>query len=121
MRKRIRPNTTSFCIGGGQWLDVTQLALVEVTSEDPAYPIESALMPGLSSGWRAADGGQQTIRLLFDKPLRISRILLEFEEKEQPRAQEFLLGWRQSNATEDREIVRQQYNFSPEGAQQEIE
>jgi hypothetical protein len=28
------------------WLDIEQLAQVEITSEDPAFPIESALIPG---------------------------------------------------------------------------
>ncbi len=37
-----------------EWLDLEQVAQVEVTSEDVAYPIEAALVPGEESGWRAA-------------------------------------------------------------------
>ena len=29
-----------------EWLDLEQLAQVEVTSEDIAHPVESALVPG---------------------------------------------------------------------------
>ncbi len=51
------------------WLDLELLAQVEFTSEDVDYPIESALIPGTGPGWRAAQPGEQTIRLLFDEPL----------------------------------------------------
>ena len=37
------------------WLNVEGLAEVEITSEDAAHPIESALLPGQASGWRAAE------------------------------------------------------------------
>jgi hypothetical protein len=36
------------------WLDLERLALVEVSSEDVGYPIESALIQGMGLGWRAA-------------------------------------------------------------------
>jgi hypothetical protein len=42
------------------WLDLDRVASVEVTSEQPGYPIESALM-GDSRGWRAADPGTQIV------------------------------------------------------------
>ena len=35
------------------------LAEVEITSEDAAHPIESALLPGRASGWRAAGPGNR--------------------------------------------------------------
>ena len=47
-----------------QWLDVEKLAQVEVTSEDSEHPVD-ALVPGGESGWRAAQPGEQTIRLIF--------------------------------------------------------
>jgi len=49
---------------------------------------------------------------LFDKPQRLRRIWLVFEETETQRTQEFVLRW--SDARHSfREIVRQQWNFSP--------
>jgi len=36
------------------WLDVESLAQGEITSEDPACPIEAALIPGTPPGWRAS-------------------------------------------------------------------
>ena len=37
------------------WLNVEGLAEVEITSEDATHPIESALLPGRGSGWRAEE------------------------------------------------------------------
>jgi hypothetical protein len=103
------------------WLDLERLAQVEVTSEDVDHPVESAMIPGTGSGWRAAQPGEQTIRLLFDKPLRLKLIRLVFQEDEQERTQEFVLLWSPDGGQSYREIVRQQYNFSPPQAAREIE
>jgi hypothetical protein len=101
------------------WLDLERLAQVELTSEDAAYPIEAALAPG-GSGWRAAEPGEQTIRVLFDELQTVRRIRLTFEEGQQPRTQEFVLRW-SPDGQSYREILRQQYNFSPPGAPVERE
>ena len=103
------------------WLDLKRLAQVEITSEDADYPIESALIRSTGSGWRAAQPGEQTIRLLFDEPLRLKRIHLLFQEDEQGRTQEFVLRWSSDGGQSYREIVRQQYNFSPPDAGREAE
>ncbi len=95
------------------WIDLERLAQVEVTSEDAGYSIESALIPGMVTGWRAAQPGEQTIRLLFDEPLRLRRIHLAFPKSEQERTQEFVLRWSPDGGQSYREILRQQYNFSP--------
>jgi hypothetical protein len=103
------------------WLDLNRLAQVELTSEDAAHPIEAALIPGFESGWRAAQAGEQTIRLLFDAPQRVRRIQLLFHEDKQARTQEFVLSWSPDAGQSYREIVRQQYNFSPPGMMREFE
>jgi hypothetical protein len=103
------------------WLDLERGAQVEITSEDVDYPIEAALIPGTGSGWRAAQPGEQTIRLLFDEPLRLKRIHLAFHEDEQERTQEFVLRWSADGGQSYREILRQQYNFSPPEAAREVE
>jgi XRCC1 N terminal domain len=61
---------------------VESAAVVEVTSEDTAYPIESALLSGEKRGWRAEKPGTQTIRLIFDEPQNLRRIWLVFDETE---------------------------------------
>jgi hypothetical protein len=103
------------------WLNVDALAQVEVTSEDAAHPIESGLLPGTASGWRAAAPGPQTVRLVFNQPQRIKLLHLEFHEQELERTQQFVLRWSSNGGQSYREIVRQQYNFSPPGATRECE
>ena len=113
MRKRvIEPATPSAEAADPEWLDLEQLAQVEVTSEDTAHPVESALVPGREAGWRAAQPGAQTIRLVFDRPQRLTRIWLLFIEPDIARSQEFVLRW-SPDGRAFREIVRQQWNFGP--------
>src|ERR1017187_2951136 len=78
------------------WLDLDGVAMVEVTSEEKDYPVESAMVKGEMRGWRAADSGAQTIRLIFDQPQRLNRISLAFEETVTERTQEFVLRWSRS-------------------------
>ncbi len=103
------------------WLDLDRVAVVEVTSEEKEYPVESALVSGETQGWRSASPGTQTIRLLFDQPQRLRRISLVFEETEAERTQEFVLRWSPDDGRSFREIVRQQWNFSPLNTIREVE
>lgn len=102
------------------WLDIEDLAAVEISSEHPAHPFESALNGGKGEGWRAAQPGPQVIRLKFDKPTAIRRIRLEFREPAVERSQEFRLTCT-STTGQKREIARQQWNFSPNGSTVEVE
>jgi hypothetical protein len=122
MRKRlITPTPESIQTRGESWLDVEGQAVVEVTSEDKNYPIESAFVSGAAQGWRAAAPGSQTIRLVFDQPQRLRCISLVFEENETARTQEFVLRWSPDGGRSIKDIVRQQWNFSPPGAVREVE
>ena len=121
MRKRIINSVQQNVDSDHKWLDIEKIAVVEVTSEDDAFPIEFALLPGNVSGWRASDTGKQTIRLLFDNPQRLQRIRLKFEELEIERTQEYVLSWSSDGGQSFHEIIRQQWNFSPKGATSEIE
>jgi len=122
MRKRIITPVQQETVSLDQdWLNIEGLAEVEITSEDAAHPIESALLPGLASGWRAAGPGKQTIRLLFDNPQRLRRIWLNFVESRTERTQEYVLRWSPDGGQSYREIIRQQWNFSPQGATSETD
>jgi hypothetical protein len=122
MRKRIiAPVQEETASRDQDWLNVEELAEVEVTSEDTAHPIESALLSGRASGWRAITPGKQTIRLLFTYPQRLRRIWLNFVETGTERTQEYVLRWSPDGGQSFREIVRQQWNFSPQGASRETE
>jgi hypothetical protein len=122
MRKRlITPKPPDAPSPNEEWLDLESAAVVEVTSEEKGYPVESALVSGETQGWRAADSGTQTIRLVFDVPQRITRIWLIFEETGAERTEEFMLRWFSDGGHSFREIVRQQWNFSPPQTSREIE
>ena len=122
MRKRIiTPAQQETTLPDLEWLNIEGLAEVEITSEDAAHPIESALLPGRTSGWRAAGPGEQKIRLLFTYPQQLRRIWLNFVETRTERTQEYVLRWSPDGGQSFREIVRQQWNFSPRGATSETE
>jgi len=122
MRKRIinatepNPPQTS-----EQWLNIEEIARVEVSSEDPQNPIESAFKLGKNLGWRASQPGEQTIRLIFDEPKDLRRIWLRFSEPQVERTQQFTLHWADSPTGFSREIVRQQWNFNPRSSTTEVE
>jgi hypothetical protein len=101
------------------WLDLEQIARVEISSEDAAYPIEHALGKDATSGWRAAATGPQVVRLHFDNPQAIRRIHVHFIDRTAERMQEFALF--AGAGTELREVVRQQWTFSPHGSSEERE
>jgi hypothetical protein len=122
MRKRlITPIPQAGTLRDEGWLDLDRLAVVEVTSEDKDYPMESALVVDETPGWCASDSGTQTIRLIFDQPQRLTRIALVFEESETSRTQEFVLRWSGDAGRSFREIVRQQWNFDPPNTIREVE
>ncbi|AGA32278.1 hypothetical protein TVNIR_0577 [Thioalkalivibrio nitratireducens DSM 14787] len=122
MRKRIVPATQERAAGArSDWLDLQRVVEVEMTSEDPEHPIENALIPGREGGWRASGPGAQVIRLLFDEPRPIRRIWLHFEEPRLERTQQLVLRWSPDRGQNMVEVVRQQWNFSPQGATAETE
>src|SRR6266581_5341407 len=122
MRKRLVTSTQATVQARGEgWLDLEHAATVEVASEDKDFPVESALSSEPGQGWRAAEPGTQTIRLLFDEPQELRRISLVFAEDQMTRTQEFVLRSSSNPGGLFREIVRQQWNFSVPTSSREIE
>jgi hypothetical protein len=105
------------------WLDLDAAASVEVTSEEKDFPIQASLSATAEPfhGWRAAEPGPQTVRLLFDERQRLRCLSLVFEEKELTRTQEFVLRWSSEKNGPFRDLVRQQWNFSPPTTTREVE
>ena len=120
-KRRVTPIPADVQARGEGWLDLEHAATVEVASEDKDFPIESSLSIEPGQGWRAAEPGAQTIRLLFDQPQELKRISLVFEEDEMTRTQEFVLRALSNPGGPFREIVRQQWNFSPPTSTRESE
>ena len=125
MRKRIVQRHTGPSVTEEtrrRWLDLEQIATVEVTSEDPSFPVDSVFEAGNGErGWRAAEDGEQLLRIIFDEPTTLSRIQLHFVEPDHERTQEIVMRWSPAQGGQSREVVRQQWNFSPSGATAEVE
>jgi hypothetical protein len=120
MRKSIvSPSAVAQTPISNLWRDLERIARVEISSEDEQFPIEHALGKKESTGWRAAGTGPQLIRLHFDEPLNIKRLQLHFVDKSAERSQEFAVY--AGSGSELKEVVRQQWSFSPNGSTEEIE
>jgi hypothetical protein len=117
IRKKLIQKTES---PAERWLDLGRCATFEVTSEEAGSPLENALSADAKK-WVARTPGEQIIRITFDQPQNISKIFLLFEETVNARSQEFVLSWREADRAEWREMVRQQFNFSPPGTTVESE
>lgn len=116
MRKRILdPSGTKTPSRG---IDVSTAATVLVTSESEDHPVENAFDDRQGRGgtyWMAGTEGEQTIILEFDEPTIVRRLTLEVEETEVSRTQEIDLAVSTDGGGSYREVVRQEYNFSPSG------
>jgi hypothetical protein len=101
------------------WLDLETIAIAQLSSEDPHHPLEDALEEQ-REGWRALTPGPQVIRFRFDTPQTIKRIQLHFQEAEIERSQEVAI-FVTTKRYGRKELLRQQWMFSPNGATSEVE
>jgi len=97
-------------------LDVASMATVLVTSEADGHPVEHTFDNQRGPGgtcWRAATDGDQTLILAFDQPQSIREVALEVEETGLSRTQELTLAVSTDGGQNYRELLRQEFNFSP--------
>jgi hypothetical protein len=97
-------------------ISIADVATVQVTSEEASHPIDNAFDhsrgPG-GSRWIADEPGMQTVILVFDSPQTIRKIGLEIEELAESRTQELSVSISSDGGRTYRELVRQEFNFSP--------
>ena len=97
---------------------VPELATVLVTSEAAEHPVDCLFDghdgPG-GTRWVAAVDGEQAVVLAFDTPQTIQEVGLETEEFQASRTQVLTLSLSQNGGRTYREILRQEFNFSPPG------
>ena len=91
-----------------------------MTSEADDAPIENVFYPDRETGWRAGVPGPQIIQITFNGPKNIRRIQLVFRERQLARTQEFTLRCSVAGG-KPREMIRQQWTFSPQGSTEEVE
>jgi hypothetical protein len=85
LRKHIVKAPPSHSVPEPGEMDIAATATVQVTSEDPAHPIEHVFDPRRGPGgsrWVAAEPGKQTLILAFDTPQTIHPTIVEVEELE---------------------------------------
>lgn len=102
------------------WIDVLDLAEIEVSSQDDLFPIEDALVQGPTLGWRASTPGPQELRLIFQHPQTIRQIMFHVIERAAQRTQEVVIS---AGPTADalQEVTRLRFAFDPAGSTEEFE
>ena len=100
-------------------IDIIRNAEVAATSESENSPLDNIVDgstgPG-SSQWVAGSTGPQTLTFKFDAPQNITAIVYEIEEREIARTQEICFEVSTDSGARFREILRHEYNFSPDGS-----
>ena len=97
---------------------------MHATSEAEGHPILLAFDEGQGPGgtcWKAGGRGEQTITVTFREPCRLAQVSMEVEEREVARTQEVQLAVSTDGGLTYRELVRQEFNFSPDGGTWEKE
>jgi hypothetical protein len=125
LRKQIVPRPAREPVsveGDNIW--IPDVATVQVASEAADHPIDHAFDHHRGRGgsrWIADGPGEQTIRLVFDRPQTIRQIGVEIEELAESRTQELSLSVSSDGGRTYRELVRQEFTFSPPGTSFERE
>jgi len=116
LRKQVVSKRSSESASFEGEISIADVATVQVTSEEVDHPIDNAFDhnrgPG-GSRWIADGPGEQTVILLFDSPQTIRTIGVEVEELAVSRTQELSVSVSSDGGRTYRELVRQEFNFSP--------
>jgi hypothetical protein len=97
-------------------ISVPDVAGVLVSSEEASHPIDHIFDDRNGPGgtrWIAGQVGEQTLILAFDQPQTLQKLNLEIEEPDMSRTQELSMAVSHDGGQTYREMLRQEYNFSP--------
>ena len=101
-------------------IDIVSRATISYSSEDPAHLVEHLLDgqsgPGATRWMSACPDTVEHIVIEFDRPQTISRLVYEVEETMRERTQEVRVEVSEDSGRSYRQILVQEYNFSPGGA-----
>jgi F5/8 type C domain len=101
-------------------VDIASCATIAYSSENPAHPVEYLLDgrsgPGATRWISARPDMTEQIVVEFDQPQTISRLVYEVEEAVRERTQEVRVEVSEDAGRTYRQILVQEYTFSPEGA-----
>ena len=106
--------------GAADEIDIAGCATMAYSSEAPGHPVEHLLDGHSGTGathWISARPDTiEHILVEFDRPQTISRLVYEVEEAEKERTQEVRVEVSEDGGRTYRQILVQEYNFSPRGA-----
>jgi hypothetical protein len=101
-------------------IDIAGCASIAYSSEDPAYPLENLFDgcsgPGATRWMSARPDAIEHIVVEFDQPQTIARLVYEVEEELRERTQEIRVEVSEDGGRTYRQILVQEYTFSPGGA-----
>src|SRR6476660_8457360 len=120
LRKRpLETDATTNARAAGE-IDIAGCAAIAYTSEDPAHPVEHMLDgccgPGAPRWMSARPDTTEHIVIEIDRPQTISGLVYEVEETTRERTQEVRVEASEDGGQSYRQILVQEYNFSPGGA-----
>jgi hypothetical protein len=120
-RLRKRPlETGAETIAHAGEIDIVSCATIAYSSEHPAHPAEHMLDgrsgPGATRWMSARPDTVEHIVVEFDQPQTISRLVYEVEEAIRERTQEVRVEVSEGGGGAYRQILVQEYTFSPRGA-----
>jgi F5/8 type C domain len=101
-------------------IDIARQATLNYSSEHPDHPLEYLIDGHCGRGatrWAGARPDQtERIVLEFDHAQRINRLVYEVEEDRQERTQEVRVEVSSDHGRTYRQVLAQDYTFSPQGA-----
>jgi F5/8 type C domain len=120
IRKRLIGEHSSMPAQDPGEIDLARVAQFAYSSEDPEHPLEHLIDGHAGRGgtrWASArPNATEQIVLELDHPQRISRLIYEVEECWQERTQEVRVEVSADRGRTYRQILAQDYTFSPRGA-----
>jgi len=97
-----------------QWLDLDVVADVAIVAGGRRV----ARVPGM---WSADSPGEQMIEIRFHQRTPVRRLRVVSSEVKESRTQEMTIWASLRGGERHREVLRQQFNFSPNGTTEEVE
>jgi hypothetical protein len=120
LRKRLIAEQSSAPAEKPGEIDIASHATLAYSSEDPDHPLERLIDGQGGRGgtrWASArPNATERIVLEFDHAQRISRLVYEVEEHSQERTQEVRVEVSSDQGRTYRQVLAQEYTFSPQGA-----
>jgi hypothetical protein len=120
LRKRLLEAEAMTCAGTDNEINIVGCATIAFSSESPAHPIEHLFDghsgPGATRWISARPDTVERVIVEFDEPHSISHLVYEVEESVRERTQEIRVEISENGDRTCRQILVQEYNFSPSGA-----